>query len=145
MHKLQHLPRVFSRTNIFKCKIKSVHYTRSLKDVRILAFHNSTHSLACRSIINYDLNDILSSNPFDAIFNLLHNVITVFHFFIGIYKVQEYRATFGDCHEIIDRSLLHIYSSITTNIGPLLLSCVPDGLHQPLCEISHIARGLCEI
>ena len=56
----------------------------------------------------------------------------VFHFSLGIYGVQEYRVTFGDRHEINERSPLRIRPSITTNGEPLLLPCGPDGLHQPL-------------
>jgi len=49
-----------------------------------------------------------------------------------IYGVQEHLATFGDCHEINERSSLRIRPPITTNKDPFLLSCGPDGLHQPL-------------
>jgi len=38
--------------------IKSGHYTRRSKDVRILALHNGTRSLASRSVIDYDFDDI---------------------------------------------------------------------------------------
>jgi len=124
--------RVFSRTNILKCKIKSAHYTRSLKDLRILALYNSTCSLAYRSVIDYDLNDILSPNLSDAIFKLFRNVILVFHFSLGIYGVQKHQAIFGDRREINDRSFLRIRPSLTTNRDPLLLPCAPVGLHQPL-------------
>ena len=42
--------RVFSRTNILKCKINSVYYTRSPKDVRILALHNRTSGLTAEAL-----------------------------------------------------------------------------------------------
>jgi len=83
---------IFSRTNILKCKIKSMHYTWSLKDVRILALHNNTRDLTCRSVIGYDLDDILSTNLSDTIFKLFHDVIHVFHFSLSTYGVQEHRA-----------------------------------------------------
>jgi len=100
--------------------------------VRIFALHNSTGGLTCRSIICYDLDDILRTNFFNAIFKLFRNVMSVFYFSLGIYGVQEHRVTFGDCHEINERSPLRIRPSITTNGEPLLLQCGPDGLHQPL-------------
>ena len=62
--------RVLSHTNILKSKIKSVHYTWNPKDVRILALDNSNRTLACKSIIGDNLDDILRSNLFDAIFKL---------------------------------------------------------------------------
>jgi len=56
--------RVFNRKNILKCKIRSVHYTKNPKDVRILALHKSTHIFTCGKIIGYDLDDILSPSLF---------------------------------------------------------------------------------
>ena len=46
--------------------------------MRILALHNSTRDLTCRSVIGYDLDDILSSNLSNAIFELLRNVMLLF-------------------------------------------------------------------
>jgi len=81
---------MFLTTQIFLSARLRVHYTRSSKDVKILALHNSAHNFACISVIDYDLNNILSSNFFGAIFKLLRTVMPVFHFSLSIYRVQEH-------------------------------------------------------
>jgi len=132
--------RIFSYKNILKCKIQSVNYSRSPKDVRILTLHNITHSLSCRSVISYDLDDISSFNFFNSIFKLLRNVMSIFHFSIGIYGVQEHRIAFDDRHEINERSLLRIRSSITTNGDPFCFHVALMDSSTPLREISDVAR-----
>jgi len=132
--------RVFSHTNTFKWKTKSVHCTKSPKDVRILVLHNSTRGLTCRSVIDYDLDDILSFNLSDAIFKLFHNVIHVFHFSVSIYGVQEHRVTFDDRYKINDMSSLRIHSFITTNGDSFCLHVSWWAPSTCLCEISHVAR-----
>jgi len=84
----------------------------------ILALYNSTSGITCRNVIGYDLDDILRANFFNANFKLLRNVMSVFHFSVGIYGVQEHQATFGDRHEINERFLLRIHLPITTNGDP---------------------------
>ena len=116
---------IFSCKNIFKCKIQSVHYTKSPKDVRKLALYNSTSGLTCKSIANYDWNDILRTNFLNTIFKLFHNIMSVFHFSLSIYGVQEHRATFSDCHEINQRSSLYIRPPITSNRDPFFASMWP--------------------
>jgi len=53
----------------------------------------------------------------------------IFNFSLGIYGVQEHRATFDDYNEINDTPL-RICPSIT--FRPMLLPCALNGLHQPL-------------
>jgi len=121
---------IFSHKNILKCKIQSVHYTRSPKDVRIFVLYNSTRGLTCRSVISYDFYDILRTNFFNAIFKFFSQCNVSFSLLSRI--CGEHRVTFGNRHEINERSSLRIRPSITTNGDPLLLPCGPDGLHQPL-------------
>jgi len=99
--------------------------------VRILALHNRTRSLTCRNVIGYDLNDILRTNLFNAIFKLLRNVMSVLNFSLGNYGVQEHWATFGDRHEINERALLCIRQSITANGDPFCFHVALMGSINP--------------